>query len=132
MYKNSNTKKIKTYVKLFLGGSVFFGIFAFIYEMFSHEVYSNAMIFSFAIPLMLGLFPMLLLFFILLRRGHFTISSTGLQLYAGGVFMLTVGSVMKGVLEIYGTTNQKIVMFPILGIVLLIAGVLILFLKGNE
>ena len=67
------------YQRLFLFASAFFALFAFIYEMFSHGVYSAYMIFAFLIPLVLG-----------------------------------------GILDIYGTTNQKLILFPIFGICLLI------------
>ena len=37
------------------------------------------------------------------------------QLYGSGIITLTIGSVMKGVLDIYGTTNGKIIVYPVAG-----------------
>lgn len=44
---------------LFLAAAAFCALFAGIYELFSHGVYSYFMIFSFAAPLMLGAIPLL-------------------------------------------------------------------------
>ena len=79
------------------------------------------MIFAFAIPFVLGVIPCV----IASKTGCRVPAAYTTQLYAGGVMALTVGSVMKGVLDIYGTTNQKIILYPIAGAALLIAGVVL-------
>lgn len=116
MVISNNAKTTRFYQRLFLFASVFFAVFAFIYEMFSHGVYSAYMIFAFLIPLVLGGIPMTLLRFF----PKFSLSHISLQTYTGGIFMLTIGSICHGILDIYGTTNQKLILFPIFGICLLI------------
>lgn len=80
-------------------------LFGAIYELFSNEVYSYFMLGAFLIPLVLGAIP----FFILSK-----IKKTPLPplipryIYHSGVVSLTCGSVVQGVLDIYGTTNRLI------------------------
>lgn len=52
--------------------------------------------------------------------------SLELTAWASGIAALTVGSIFRGVLEIYGTTNRLVIVYPVVGGTLLAAG-LILF-----
>ena len=52
-------------------------------------------------------------------------AASGLQLAA--VSTLTAGSLVKGALEIYGTTNRLTAVYPVAGIVLLTAALLMYF-----
>ena len=103
---------------LLTGTAVVFATAAagFIYELFSHGVYSFYMIYAFMIPLVLCLIPMLVLYSF--REGEVPVLS--MNLWNFGVAALTVGCIFKGVLDIYGTTNDKIVLYPILGGMLMI------------
>ena len=74
-----NKRKAQKDAAVFLGVSILTGLFGAIYELFSHEVYSYFMIYAFA----------------LCRN-----------LYHAGIATLTIGSIMRGVLDIYGTTNS--------------------------
>ena len=98
--------------------ALFFAVFGFVYELFSHEVYSYYMIYAFMIPVCLGIIPYLGIYHSGLRlpSGIFT------QVYASGVMTLTTGSIMRGVLDIYGTTNSKLVLYLYAGSVLCAAG----------
>ncbi|MBQ9674075.1 MAG: hypothetical protein IJV39_05570 [Ruminococcus sp.] len=93
--------------------------FGFGYEQFSHEVYSMFMIYAFLVPLVLGALPLIIisLFF----SNHLP-SRLSLNLYNSGIAALTVGSIYQGVLEIYGTTNNLIFVYLIVGTLFLIAG----------
>ena len=106
------------------------------------------MIYAFAIPLCLGTFPLMI---ILLCTGRKTKKPgiidlreaetlyeedrywensclylfpgrTALNAWFSGIAALTVGCLFQGVLEIYGTTNRLIVVYPVAGVVLLAAG----------
>ena len=90
--------------------SVFCAVFALIYEYFSFRVYSPSMIFLFAWPLCLGVLPAL-----------FTKHMTG-RLWNDGVLLLTAGSLLTGIFEIYGTTSTMTHWFYILGAACLLIG----------
>ena len=82
-------------------------VFGMIYELFSHDVYSNYMIFAFLIPLILGIFNIIFDKYI-----HE-------YLFKSGVITLTIGSIIKGVLDIYGTSNDLVYIY-LFGIILLV------------
>ena len=80
-------------------------LFGAVYEIFSHEVYSYFMIYAFVFPLLGGTLPFLLLSLKQLKR--FPCLPTR-YLYHFGISTLTVGSIIQGVLDIYGTTNSLV------------------------
>lgn len=88
-------------------------VFGLIYEHFSFGVWSDFMGFAFLIPLLLGALPALFV-----RR---ELSPVTAQLYGGFVLTLTLGSLVKGALDIYGTTNGKLIAYPILAGLMLLA-----------
>jgi hypothetical protein len=92
--------------------SLFCMLFGAVYEYFSHEVYSGYMIYAFAFPLVGGVLPFTFMSLCGCRRvpGRLT-----LNLYNAGIAALTVGSIMKGVMEIYGTTNELLQIYWIAG-----------------
>lgn len=98
-------------------GTVFF---AAVYECFSHQVYSWAMILAFLYPLLGGLIPATLL--MLLTKDHLLPGDWPRSLWAVGIASLTLGSLFRGVLEIYGTTSRLSAVYPIVGWSLLAAG----------
>ena len=98
---------------------LFFAVFGAVYELFSHEVYSYYMIYAFMIPAVLGVMPYLGVYLL----GSHLPSGVFTQLYAAGVMTLTVGSIMHGVLDIYGTTSSKLVLYLYAGTVLCAAGI---------
>lgn len=101
-------KEIKYYILL----SVSTLIFGFIYELFSHSVYSNYMMFAFIIPLILGIIQ--ILFRDILNN----------YIYESAVITLTIGSIINGILEIYGTTNDLVYIYLVVGIILIIASII--------
>ncbi len=68
------------------------------------------MIYAFAFPLMLGAFPCA----VFLRKSYAP-GKWAMWLWNAAVFTWTVGSVFKGVLEIYGTTNRLILVYWVAG-----------------
>ena len=100
---------------IYLGFTLFIGLFSAVYEHFSFGVYSPYMMLAFLIPFVLGFLPAFILAYSNLRIGRL---ASNLQ-YAG-VITLTIGMIMRGVLEIYGTTNQLTIWYFIAGSVLII------------
>ncbi len=100
-------------------GAIFLALFGAVYETFSHEVYSYFMIYSFAIPLILGV----LVYAVMLLMNR-TPGKTFLNLWNSGIAALSVGCLFKGVLDIYGTTNSLIIVYPIAGGMMLTAALL--------
>lgn len=92
-------------------------IFAAIYEYFSHQVYSAYMIGAFLFPVVLGIVPD-----ILREKTHRKVSGIARTLQQCGIYTLVIGSIFRGVLDIYGTTNQAGVLYWIVGWGLVIVG----------
>ena len=88
----------KTIRYLFL--SLFVFVFAQIYEYFSHGVYSNYMLYAFLIPFLGLCVPSFLL-----HHLEKALPANSRFLWKSGIATLTVGSIYKGVLEIYGTNG---------------------------
>lgn len=106
----------------YLIASILLAIAGAVYEKASHGVYSYYMIYAFMIPLVLGCLP-----HIFDRRGIFETAGPAAEgLLAAAVTTLSVGSVVKGALDIYGTSNSMIVLYPVAGI-LAIAATLAVF-----
>lgn len=93
-----------------LAATAFLALFGAVYEAFSHGVYSYCMIYAFALPLALGVIPYTLLLLSGRRPG-----SLFLRLLSSAIAVFSVGSVMAGVLAIYGTTNALLTVYPIAG-----------------
>lgn len=109
------------HIKIYLAVTVFVAIFGGIYEIFSHEVYSYYMIYAFGIPLILGVVPSV----IILLHGKNMPSRAALNSYNSGVAMLTLGSIVKGILDIYGTTNVLLLVYPVVGCILIVIGIIL-------
>ena len=112
---------------IYLGISAFVFIFSQVYEHFSHGVYSGFMIYAFLIPF-IGLFvPSILNRFILKRE----IPDKAKLSLKCGIATLTVGSIYKGVLEIYGTSTNFEIIYLTVGLVLCILAVILMTIKSN-
>ena len=88
----------KTIRYLFL--SLFVFVFAQIYEYFSHGVYSNYMLYAFLIPFLGLTVPSFLL-----HSLNKALPANSRFLWKSGIATLTLGSIYKGILEIYGTNG---------------------------
>lgn len=104
----------------YLAISAFCGIFSAVYERFSHGVYSPFMVCLALIPLAGGALPFLAIRFI---RQLPSPSRASRNLYNSGIATLTVGSVFRGVIDIYGTTSVFSSVYFIIGAALLLSGV---------
>ena len=96
-------------------------LFGAVYECFSFGVYSYYMLYGFLFPLILGIFPWLLIAMDVKCRGmsYFPGQKTA-ALWGAGITTLTVGSVLHGVLDIYGTTSTLTKYYFIVGTILLL------------
>lgn len=106
---------------------IFLALFGAVYEAFSHGVYSYFMIYAFAIPLLLGV----TLCAILLAKKIYP-SQVFIRLWNAGTVVLSWGSVYAGVLEIYGTTNRLMIVYPVAGGLLLLSGLVSAFVKSRQ
>lgn len=101
--------------------SMFCALFGAIYELFSHDVYSFYMIYAFAFPLMGGTLPYLLR---CLCRKRLIFQGGISVFWHAAVATLTIGSIIQGVLEIYGTTNQFTIVYWYAAAILLLLHIL--------
>ena len=101
--------------------SIFCALFGAIYELFSHDVYSFYMIYAFAFPLMGGTLPYLLR---CLCRKHLIFQGGISVFWHAAVATLTIGGIIQGVLEIYGTTNQFTIVYWYAAAILLLLHIL--------
>ena len=105
---------------IYIGITIFVGLFGGVYEIFSHNVFSPAMYLAWIIPCVLGAFVYLALAFIPLEKVPGMATAC---VYNFGVAMLTIRSIFIGVIEIYGTTNRlMLTIYTVLSIVFLTIG----------
>jgi len=116
--KSSKISKAASPLGAYLAASVFCALFGAVYELFSHGVFSYWMIYAFFFPLLLGAIPS----FLLQRRGAAFPGRAAADCIHGGIAWLTVGSIVQGVLEIYGTTNPLVKAFWLTGAGLFLIG----------
>ena len=112
----------KTALKNCIGhicSAAFLGFFGAVYEHYSHEVYSYYMIYAFAVPLLMGALP----FGIIALKGK-TPERAFVNLWNSAVSAFAIGCVFRGVLEIYGTTNRLVFVYPAAGAILALSALL--------
>ena len=130
------TSAINTGMK-YLAASIVIAAAAAVYGLFSHGVYSYFMTYAFMIPLLGGAMPHLAA----AMKGADTAAEnsnderevpaeneaqTGLAKIFDArdtqlaiVATLTAGSLLKGVLDIYGTTNRLLIVYPVIALLML-------------
>ena len=115
------SKNVMRTLFIYIGVTLFIGLFSTIYEINSHNVYSASMVFAFRYPLVLGVGMYLAMRFLPTDKVPGMVPAT---IYHFGVAMATVRSIFIGVLEIYGTTNRAMVtIYTIIALIFLIVGV---------
>ena len=98
--------------------TVICALFGAIYEAFSHGVMSFRMIYAFALPLLFGVVPFIL---IAVFAPNLYPGRVARNLYHAAVATLTVGCVFGGVVEIYGTTSPMTYVYLAAGLALVAA-----------
>ena len=103
----------------YLAASIVIAAAAAVYGLFSHGVYSYFMTYAFMIPLLAGAVPHLTAAMTgrVSPAAEKLIRSEGAQL--AFVATLTAGSLLKGALDIYGTTNRLLIVYPVLAAIIL-------------
>ncbi|MBR0081267.1 MAG: hypothetical protein IJP98_00850 [Clostridia bacterium] len=107
-------------VTAYLIVTLFCALFGGVYEIFGHGVFSFPMLYAFAFPLAGGVTPF---FFLMTHKIAYPPSFSAGSCHAG-IATLTVGSLVTGALEIYGTTSPLLAAYWIVGTALLAVGVL--------
>lgn len=107
---------VTNYNKVYLIIIIVTFLFAQIYNLFSHNVYSIFMTYAFIIPLIFGIILKILKTRKLIKLNP--------GIYTAGVVTLTIYALMRGFLEIYGTTNFLINIYLFVGIILFIISLL--------
>lgn len=116
---NANRSAKTAFVYLLV--SIFLVMFGAIYEIFSHEVYSFYMLYAFVFPLVGGVLPFSVMN---IRRWKRYPRALARNLYHSGIATLSIGSIVQGVLEIYGTTNTLTMWYWIIGTVLVVLSII--------
>ncbi len=125
MFTSDNSPEKRRIAKIgftYLLISVFCAFFGAVYEHFSHEVYSGYMIYAFAFPLVGGALPFLSM---ALFKCPTLPDRIAFHLYNAGIASVTVGSIMEGVLAIYGTTNDLLKIYWYVGGTLIVGGIVL-------
>ncbi len=115
-------KRIRKTAFVYLLVSLFCVLFGAVYESYSHEVYSYYMIYAFVFPLAGGTLIFSVLSFANINRYPNAVSR---KLYHSGIAALTVGSLVRGVLDIYGTTNTLAKYYWYVGFILIGVSIII-------
>lgn len=115
----------KTIRYLFLSVLIF--VFSQIYEYFSHGVYSNYMLYAFLIPFLGLALPSFLLHS--LKK---SLPANSRFLWKCGIATFTVGSIYKGVLEIYGTNGYFEFPYLFIGVAFCIVAGIIVFSRKRD
>ena len=128
MFPSDKTADDSRYISVlgvYLSITVFSALFGAVYELFSHGVYSYFMIYAFAFPMLLGVLP----FFGMWKRRKAFPGLLAAQLIHAGIAALCIGSIVQGIIEIYGTENVLINVYWIVGGMLTAAGWLLAVLR---
>lgn len=130
--KNGRQRNIAKTGLICLILSIFTALFGAVYEHYSHEVYSYYMLYAFLIPLVGGALPY---FLIALSRKNILPEKSAIYLYNSGLATLTVGSLLKGILDIYGTSNTLLAYYIYIGLILVFLGLVfygVQIIRANE
>lgn len=115
--KTTQTARYTYVMGAYLLATVACALFGAVYEQFSHGVFSYFMIYAFAFPLF-GTVT----FFLLRKAGKPFPGRFSADLLHAGITALTIGSIMRGILEIYGTNNPLILVYWVAGAALTAVG----------
>ncbi len=113
----------------YFAASVVIAAAAAVYGLFSHGVYSYFMTYAFMIPLLAGALPHLLTAMKEERKkadktaekkpSGFADILDANEAQLAFVTTLTAGSLLKGALDIYGTTNRLLIIYPVIALLIL-------------
>ena len=117
----SNKKVLFKKMMVYLGITAFIALFGCVYEQFSHNVHTFYMWFAWIWVLIFGFVPYLLLYLLPIQKVPSMIPEC---IYNLGVALLTFRSIYKGVIIIYNTTGDAMILaYTILSIGCLSLGI---------
>ena len=113
----------------YLTASLIIAAAAAVYGLFSHGVYSYCITYAFMIPLLFGAMPHLTA----AMKNASGKSGSGVKQFSPSkqaaaddiqlalIATLTTGSLLKGALDIYGTTSRLLIAYPVISILIIAA-----------
>ncbi len=104
--------------------SAFCIIFDKVYALFGHGVYSASMSLMFLYPLVGGVIVFLLLWIFKADADKVTKYRLNYNLYNSGISVLVIGSALKGVFDIAGTSSPYTIIYMICGSLFIAIGVI--------
>ena len=119
MYTSDIKRELKTGI-IYLSGSLIIAAAAAVYGLFSHGVYSYFMTYAFMIPLLGGAMPHL----VAVLKEKSLPGWVREDILLAVIATLTTGSLLKGALDIYGTTNRLLIAYPVLALLVTSAAVI--------
>ena len=122
MYILDINKRIKKTIIIYFFTTIFTIVFDRIYALFSHGVSSLSMNLMFLYPLLGGVVVYYILGYLLKNKKNSMIIS--FNLYNSGIAILTVGSLLRGIMDIAGTSSQYIKYYFIIGVLVIITSVI--------
>ena len=124
MYTSDIKDKLKAGMR-YLAASVLIAAAAAVYGLFSHGVYSYYMTYAFMIPLLGGAVPYLASALKDMGKHDGPVTETDgirrgriAEMQLAVIATLTAGSVLKGVLDIYGTSNRLLIVYPVIAVIM--------------
>lgn len=121
-------KRIRKTIIVYFFISIFTIIFDRVYSMFSHGVNSSYMYLMFLYPLIGGTVSYLI-FDILVSNFNYKKFRLYFNIYNSGIAVLTVGSLLHGIMEIAGTSSPYLIYYTIVGWLAVGFGVVNIFIK---
>lgn len=118
-------KRIKRSIIAYFFITIFLIVFDRIYAIFSHGVSSLSMNLMFLYPLIGGM-GVYILFKYLCNEKEIKFRFI-FNVYNTGIAILTIGSLLKGIMDIAGTSSQYIVYYRIIGIIFIIVSIIVFF-----
>ena len=104
-------------------------LFGGVYENFGHGVLSFHMVYAFTYPMAFGMLP----FLIISKKESLPYPTVAAGFLHTSIATATVGSLVQGVLDIYGTTNRLSIYYVYASAALLLISIItyIVQLKNN-
>lgn len=125
LYTSDN--RLKRHLIIQIAVTIFLAFTGAVYEVFSFGVYSYFMIYAFAFPLVMGVLP----YAVMLIKNRDP-GSVFINLWNSAIAVFSVGSLFKGILDIYGTSNSLNIIYLIAGILLMIAAIVSVVIKKRK
>lgn len=118
MYILDINKRIKKTIIIYFFTTIFTIVFDRIYSLFSHGVSSLSMNLMFLYPFVGGVVVYYILGYLFKSKKYDMIIL--FNIYNSGIAILTVGSLLKGIMDIAGTSSLYIKYYLIIGILFII------------